>query len=92
MEVVGYKIDLMSLDLYSVNKYISVENLDELNEKNSSVYLVTNKINADDVYKKYPQAMVVNKVSGCSIETFLGNVVNQGKLKERLDSYVILKI
>ncbi len=90
--VVGYKIDLMSLDLHSQNSYELIDDLSGVDSLARPFYLVTKSDNIDEVRLKYPTVVVVQNFAGGSIETFLSNVANPTRLNQKLTKYVILQI
>ena len=90
--VIGYKIDLLSLDLHSDNPYILVDNLTEAENTKKPFFLVTKQEDIAEVETKFPGTTVDSDFAGGSIETFMGNVINTERLKEKLTKYVILKV
>lgn len=91
-DVIGYKIDLMSLDLHSQNNYQLVDDLNDIDTKQKYFYIVTSPNNIDEIRSKYEKVSTIKDFSGGSIETFLGNIVNPERLREKLNDYVILQV
>lgn len=91
-EVVGYKIDLLSLDLHSNNPYELVDDLVVVNNLARPFYLVTKEDEASNIKAKFPDSTVIQNFKGGSIETFMGNVINTERLNEKLTKYIIVQI
>ena len=91
-DIVGYKIDLMSLDLHSQNNYQLVDDLDDIDTVQDNFYIVTSSNNITEISAKYKNVVIVKDFAGGSIETFLGNVINPQKLQEKLNHYIILQV
>jgi 4-amino-4-deoxy-L-arabinose transferase-like glycosyltransferase len=92
LEVIGYKIELMSLDLYSKNSYRLVNNLGDIGGIRNGFYLVTAQNILPEVMDKFPNSQLINNIYGCKIETFLANMLHPDKLQQNLDKYVVIRV
>ena len=90
--VLGYRIDLLSLDFHVHNPYTLTENLETVTSLQKPVYLVTKTDQLPEVETKFPGSQVMQNFAGGSIETYLQNVTNPDKLTKELTKYVVVQI
>jgi 4-amino-4-deoxy-L-arabinose transferase-like glycosyltransferase len=90
--VVGYKIDLISLDLHSNNNYQLIDNQEDLDKLNKPSYIVVEPNNINELRSKFPELIIVKDFVGCSFETYLANIIHPELLNQKLKKYVVLQI
>lgn len=91
-KVVGYKIDLLSLDFYSKNPYVLLDNLAIARQEAVPAYLIVKQDQLPDIRANFAHAQVIKQFGGCSIETYLRNVIQPEQLHNKLTQYVVIKI
>lgn len=108
IEVVGYQIDLLSLDFNSKNPFTLIPNPANTTVNSSQtvialmrsssgnlhkpIYLVTMLNNQDKILNLFPGSSVDRIFTGTSIETYLRNCTQKQQLEKKLDKYVIIAI
>ncbi|MFN7093917.1 MAG: hypothetical protein ACK4M7_00990, partial [Burkholderiales bacterium] len=92
IQVVGYDIDLLSLDLHSQNSYSLQDNLHLIQQLPRPFYLVTKASKLAEIKQQFTHALVLRTVAGASIETFLANLLKPAQLEEPLTKYIVVKI
>lgn len=90
--VIGYKIDLLSLDLHTNSPYMLAEDLAPVTTINRPFYLVTKQENTPEIEQQFPSGVIVASFAGGSIETYLHNAADKGKLNQELTKYIIVKV
>ena len=90
--VIGYKIDLLSLDLHINSPYMLAEDLAPVTTINRPFYLVTKQENTSEIEQQFPSGIIVANFAGGSIETYLHNATDKVKLNQELTKYIIVKV
>lgn len=90
--IVGYRVDLLSLDLHANSPYILLDDINTVKNQQHPFYIVTKLEDKQLIMQNLPNASLINTISGGSIETFLGNITNKEHLQQHLTKYVILEI
>lgn len=90
--VVGYKVDLMSLDFHSKSNYILIDDLAAINNLPKPLYVVTLASEMPNIMTNHFSANIVDQFAGGSIETYLRNAMHQQQLNNKLTRYIILRI
>lgn len=93
--IVGYKmsdVPLKSLDFYTKNNYISIDDLNCLPDNSSIFYIVAPIQEISKIKQRFRSASVYMEFSGCEIGPFLSNLISKDKLKKNLIKYVVMKV
>ncbi len=90
--VVGYKIDLISLDLHSNNNYQLVDKLEDVDKLTKPFYIVVEPNNINELHSKFPELVIEKSFVGCNFETYLANIIHPELLNQKLNKYVVLQI
>lgn len=92
--VVGYNIDLLSLDLHLTPKdnYQLEDKISMLKPTGEPLYVVTTLDNELEVQNLFPGAIPVQEIAGGGIDVVLGNIIYPEQLKRKLTKYVVIYI
>lgn len=92
--VVGYNVDLLSLDLHLTPKdsYQLEDQLSRLKLISKPLYVVTTANNELAVQNLFPGAVTVEQIAGGEINVVLGNIIYPEQLKHKLTQYVVIYI
>lgn len=107
IDIVGYNLDLLSLDFNSQNTFIPLSSAHEaINkedmiilqqkicplEKSASVYLVTMDENKSFILNTFKHSHIDSVFQGTSIENYMRGALNLNKLHDKLTNYNVIKI
>ncbi len=97
LPIISYKIDymkLLSLDLYSQNGYEVEDNLEKIKDYQRPFYLVSKKINQNELEKQFKTVKIIGYFYGINIRDYIFIVINPHSQDniEKLDQYVVMRI
>lgn len=89
--VVTYKMDSVTLRFYYHEKYLHIEDLNQLNSITKPYYLVVETKSQTEI-TKLPNMHYINTVKGNTIDAILRHILNKNAINKNLVSYDIFEI
>jgi 4-amino-4-deoxy-L-arabinose transferase-like glycosyltransferase len=91
INVIGYNIDRLSIDLYSKNNYSLITD-NNLLEKNFTGYIFTKDEYYSDLNKLYKNIFIVSDLFDCSIDKVVIRKITQNNDFNDCQRYIIIKV
>ena len=91
IQVIGYNVDKLSIDLYSNNRYNLINNKNLL-DKNFKGYIFTKFNSYVDLKSLYPDLLIINDFYDCSIDKVIVRKFFRNNSFINCEKYIIIKI
>jgi energy-coupling factor transporter transmembrane protein EcfT len=86
-----YQMDMLSLNLHSNNPYIIIDDINQLKSISNPVYVIVEEKDLATIKAQLPNLQIEKTFKGCTIETFIANILDQKALNNNLYTYVLLR-